>query len=176
MTQQLSKRTSAEAKNQIRALNLALVQSIFPFGLIFLTALWVLFTVPQRYRAEVALRSRAFLTSGLVTDKRVTTSCSSTGSFSTTCTTNCNTQVEFRTPERETLRFWDSCYRSAGKGRTVPVLYDPKQIFQPRINRGDSPESLAISQLIWSLLFGIGSFCVLLAGSAPAASPTNKIK
>lgn len=145
---------------RIRKLTIAILCSV-PFGgLPLMGAGWMLVTIPDRYQAEVDFRSRALLTSGTVTQRKEVTNCYPTGGFGVSCTSSCNLKVKFITNEK-IAEFWDSCYKSANENQAVPVLYDPTGVSKARIDRGDTPESLAQGNFIWSIVIGLlGIVCL----------------
>jgi hypothetical protein len=133
------------------------------FGLI---AGWIYLTIPDRYQSEVDFRARALLTSGVITQIQRPTTC--TGGFAGGCTSYCSVTIRFKTNTGKTVIFSQACPSSVRKNQTVPVLYEPNALdsttVKARIDRWGSPESLARSNLITSLvvaLFGISS---LVAG------------
>ncbi|MBD1866753.1 hypothetical protein H6F95_05420 [Cyanobacteria bacterium FACHB-471] len=136
-----------------KELTLAILGSL-PVSVPLLVSGWLLVTIPDRYRAEVEFRSRAVIISGIVTGRKETTNCYGGGGFGISCTSSCNLKVRF-TNSGEITEFWDSCYKSTTENQTVAVLYDPTNTHKPRIDRGDTPESLARDELILSTFLGL---------------------
>jgi hypothetical protein len=143
---------------QIKELTLAILGSLL-VSVPFVISGWLLVTIPNRYRAEVAFHSKALLTSGIVTEKIEKTNCYPMSGFGTSYTSSCKLKVEFTNSE-EVVGFWDSCYKAVTENQAVAVLYDPTNVRKAQIDRGDTPESLARGEFILSVfvgLLGIGS-------------------
>ncbi|GAP96953.1 hypothetical protein NIES2104_35000 [Leptolyngbya sp. NIES-2104] len=122
---------------------------------------WMLVKLPDFYQVEVAFREKALLTSGTVTQRKEVTNCYATGGFGTGCTSSCDLKVKFFTSNGKISEFWDSCYKSANENQAVPVLYDPTGVSKARIDRGDTPESLAQDHFVWSIVIGlVGIICL----------------
>lgn len=153
MNQPLVTQSARDTGTQIRALTLAILHSA-PFGLLFMGAGWLLVTIPDRYQAEVDFRARALLTSGTVIQRKQVTNCYATGGFGASCTSSCDLKVEFMN-NGKIAEFWDSCYKSVNENQAVPVLYDPMDVSKARIDRGDTPESLARNQFLCSMVIGL---------------------
>lgn len=154
MNQPLVTKSTRDTGTHIRELTVAILCSV-PFGgFLFMGAGWMLVKIPDLYQAKVDFRSRALLTSGIVTEKREKRDCHATGGFGTSCTSSCDLRVKF-TNNGRIADFWDSCYKSANENQAIPVLYDPTNISKARIDRGDSPESLARDQFILSIILGL---------------------
>lgn len=116
---------------------------------------WMLVTIPDRYQAEVKFRSRALLTSGIVTERREKQICYASGGLgATSCTRSCDLKVKF-TNNGKIVGFWDSCYKSVNENQVVSVLYDPTNVSKARIDREDTPESLARDQFVMSMFLGL---------------------
>jgi hypothetical protein len=140
---------------------------LFP-GWLLLVGGWMLWTVPDRYQAEIDFRAKALLTTGSVTQKTEKTTCSGGGIVMLTCKTECDqVQVKFTHDKGQTIQFWDSCpVFSIREKQTVSVLYDPTSLntasLQARIDRKDSPASRARADIATGLLLlalsGLGLF------------------
>lgn len=153
MNQPVVTKSTRDIGTQIRELTLAILCSA-PFGFLFMGAGWMLVTIPDRYQAEVDFRARALLTSGTVVRRKQVTNCYATGGFGVSCTSSCDLKVEFIN-NGKIAEFWDSCYKSANENQAVPVLYDPMGVSKTRIDRGDTPESLARDQFFASIAAGL---------------------
>ncbi len=163
MTRQTSQSCKRVTNNLVEKLSIA----IFFSGFFFMMAGWMLFTIPSRYRAEVDFRSRALLTSGVVTKKnQKTTYAGSIVGLAPYYISTCEVEVEFKSSKGIIVEFRDSCYKSVTENQAVPVLYDPAHCGKARIDRGDSPDSRATNDLVTSLvcaLFGSGPLiCIFL--------------
>jgi hypothetical protein len=128
-------------------------------GLSFSLASWMYLTIPENYRTELRFRSRALLTSGIVTQKNQKI----TGCVIVPCSSSCDMTVSFQTSEGEIIDFPDNC-TSAQENQIVPILYDPSSLpVKARVDVGDTPESRATNQQWYSLmfaLFGVGSIAI----------------
>lgn len=172
MNQPLVTQSTRDTGSRIRELTLAILYSV-PFGGFPLVwAGWLLVTLPEQYQAEVDFRAKALLTSGVVIDKEQSHTCSGGGGLvPLSCSSICNVKVKFKKSEGRIAEFWDSCYKSANE-QAIPVLYDPTNVIKARIDRGNTPESLARGQFISSMILGLLGI-VGITCCSPCCSPTE---
>jgi hypothetical protein len=162
MNQQITTKNRKEISTQITNLTDDIVFSVM-FGFLFFVGVLILMTIPERYQAEVAFRSRALLTTGIIMETKKYQSCYSS-SYSSNCTTKYDMKVKFRSNTGNSEMFWESRSEKANKNQSISVLYDPKEISRARVfYRGDTPKNRAVSELIIGLFFVlVGSFNLLL--------------
>lgn len=154
MNQQITKKRK-EINTQIMNLTGNIGLSLV-FGFHLLIAVLILMTIPERYQAEVAFRSRALLTTGIVMETKGHESCYGSGLGTTSCRIEYDIKVKFKSNTGNSAIFWESCSENTSKNRSISVLYDPKKISRARVfYQGDTPKSRAVSQLIIGLLIAV---------------------
>lgn len=134
--------------------------SLFLAGISFLLAGGVVFTIPNRYRAEVNFRAKALSASGIVTDKHETSSCyGGAGIAPLSCPRKCDATIKFKSNNGKTIVFSDSCPSFIRENQIVPVLYVPNG--EARISRGDSADSVVKNGLMIGLVFALPGIAFL---------------
>jgi hypothetical protein len=162
MNQQFTIKSRKEISTQIINLTGDIGWSIL-FSFPLLLAGLILITIPERYQAEVDFRSRALLTTGIIMETKEHQSCSGSYGSGYSCRTECDMRVKFKSNTENSAIFWENCSVNASKNQLISILYDPKKISRARVfNRGDTPKSRAVNQLIFSLFLAVISLPTLL--------------